>query len=70
MIFLLSLLIFTIGVKLMASQTDVLTALTALKAQVDAIVVAVPVPPEDLQPSLDAIAGVSADLATKFPPAA
>lgn len=52
-----------------ASQSDVLAALAALSAKVDAIVVPVATPPVDEQPVLDAVSAVSAKLDAKFPPA-
>ena len=51
-----------------ATQADVLTAITALKAQVAAIPASAG--PLDEQPVLDAVNGISADLTAKFPPAA
>lgn len=54
--------------KMAATLTDVLALTTAVKTQIDAIVVAPPA--EDLQPAVDALTGIQADLTTKFPPAA
>lgn len=47
---------------------DLLALTTAIKTQIDAIVVASPA--EDLQPVADALTGIQTDLTTKFPPAA
>lgn len=52
----------------MANQSDALTALAALKTQIDAI--PAPAAPVDEQPVVDAITAISADVAAKFPPAA
>lgn len=56
--------------KLMKDVTDLDGAIAALKTKVDSITPAAPPVPLDLTPQVDAVNAVTAELNTKFPPAA